>query len=79
MLCDMATHPSWEHELAETVEEAVKQTLRHELVHAFYYESGLGSSSFKVDAPWAEIEEMVDWVATQGLKLYKAWQEAGAL
>lgn len=25
------------------------------------------------------IEEMSDWWASQGIKVYKAWQEAGAL
>lgn len=79
VLCDMATYPDWEHELPDTVEAASKQTLRHEIVHAFYYESGLGSSSFKVDSPWAENEEMVDWIANQGPKILQAWQESGAL
>lgn len=26
-----------------------------------------------------EVEEIVDWIAIQGPKLYKAWQEADAL
>lgn len=51
-----------------------KKNLRHEIVHAFLFESGLAENS-----EWAYNEEMVDWVAKQGPKLMKAWQEAGAL
>lgn len=51
-----------------------KKTLRHELVHAFLFESGLAENS-----DWAQNEEIVDWIAIQGPKLLKAWQEAGAL
>ena len=48
--------------------------IRHEIVHAFLFESGLAENS-----EWATNEEMVDWIAKQGPKLVKAWQEAGAL
>lgn len=53
-------------------------TLRHEIVHAFFYESGLWDSSNDVTS-WARNEEMTDWIAIQGLKIYKAWEEAGAV
>lgn len=52
----------------------IKKTIRHELVHAFLFESGLAENS-----PWAQNEELVDWIAIQGPKLWKAWQEAGAV
>lgn len=51
-----------------------QKNIRHEIVHAFLFESGLAENS-----DWAQNEEMVDWVAKQGPKLLKAWQEAGAL
>lgn len=51
-----------------------RETLRHEIVHAFLNESGLSICS-----DWATNEEMVDWFAMQGQKIYKAWREAGAL
>lgn len=51
-----------------------KKVLRHEIVHAFLFESGLAENS-----PWAQNEELVDWIAMQGPKFVKAWQEAGAL
>ncbi len=56
----------------------MKATLRHEIVHAFLGESGLSANSNESDA-WARNEEMVDWFALQGPKIYKAWQEAGAV
>ncbi len=52
----------------------IKKNIRHELVHAFLFESGLAENS-----PWAQNEELVDWIAIQGPKLWKAWQEAGAV
>lgn len=56
----------------------IKANLRHEIVHAFLNESGLCWNSNATDA-WAKNEEMVDWFALQGLKIYKAWAEANAL
>ena len=56
----------------------LKEILRHEIVHAFFYESGLWDSSNENTA-WATNEEMVDWIAIQGPKIYKAWEEAEAL
>ena len=55
-----------------------KTCLRHEIVHAFLYESGLCHNSKDVES-WAMNEEMVDWIALQGQKIHKAWIEAGAI
>lgn len=55
-----------------------KKVLRHEIVHAFMLECGLDECSLAIDS-WSENEEMIDWFARQGPKIYKAWQEAGAL
>lgn len=79
VVCDMSTYKGWEHEPQETVEAAQKETLRHEIVHAFFSESGLADSSFSVEGAWAKNEEMVDWIALQGPKLCAAWKEAGCL
>lgn len=51
-----------------------QKNIRHEIVHAFLCESGLAENS-----NWAYNEEMVDWIAKQGPKLMKAWQEARAI
>ncbi len=77
--CDMSTYKSWEHEPLETIEAAQKETLRHEIIHAFFHESGLADSSLNLDGAWTKNEEMVDWFALQDPKIYKAWQEAGAV
>ena len=55
----------------------MRRVVRHEIVHAFLMESGLDESSNPADA-WATNEEMVDWFARQGPKIYKAWKEADA-
>ena len=78
VLCDMSTYPDWEHEANRAKENQMKATLRHEIVHAFLGESGLSANSNESDA-WARNEEMVDWFALQGPKIYKAWQESGAV
>jgi hypothetical protein len=52
------------------------KVLRHEIVHAFLYESGLYQNSLN-GGSWATNEEMVDWIAIQEPKLNKAFKEAG--
>ncbi len=79
VVCDMSTYKGWEHEATEIVMAQQKEVLRHEIVHAFFNESGLKNNSNSVEDSWARNEEMVDWFAIQGPKIYKAWQEAGAL
>lgn len=79
VVCDMSTYRGWEHEPPKTIAAAQKETMRHEIVHAFLSESGLGDSALSPDCAWAKNEEMVDWFALQGPKIYMAWQEAGAV
>ena len=55
------------------------KVLRHEIVHAFMYESGLWRNSGVHDSAWSMNEEMIDWFAIQGPKIYRAWEEAGAV
>lgn len=59
--------------MKKNLPEFKKSVTRHELIHAFLYESGLDSCS------WAENEEMVDWFAIQAPKLFKAFKEADCL
>lgn len=77
--CDMTTYRGWEGEPPERAAIAEKSTLRHEIVHAFFNESGLQESSLVFEEGWAKNEELIDWIAIQGPKIYKAWEEAGAL
>jgi len=50
-----------------------KQVVRHELIHAFLFESGLGCES------WGCNEEIVDWIAFQFPKMLQAFEEADAI
>lgn len=58
--------------------ETKRTNLRHKIVHAFLFESGLGFNANASDC-WAKNEEMVDWIAIQGPKIYQAWKDSGAL
>lgn len=79
ILCDMNTYKGWENEDQVTIENCHKENLRHEIVHAFFYESGLWDNTNRDIGAWAKNEEMVDWIAMQGVKLFKAWSEVGAI
>lgn len=48
------------------------QVLRHEIIHAFLFESGLDSSS-----EWAGNEEIVDWIAIQFPKINEVFGKLG--
>lgn len=79
VICDLATHPTFSSESESSRLSMEKETLRHEIVHAFLYESGLAGSSLGIENGWATNEEMVDWIAIQANKLIEAWKAAGCL
>lgn len=56
--------------------EYQRKVIRHEIIHAFLYESGLWQNSLNSGA-WAKNEEMVDWLAIQAPKIFMAFREAG--
>ena len=55
-----------------------KKVLRHEIIHAFLYESGLWNNSGNVTA-WGQCEEITDWFATQSPKIFQAFKEVDCL
>ncbi|MGL4485069.1 MAG: hypothetical protein ACRCUS_08980 [Anaerovoracaceae bacterium] len=55
----------------ENMAETQRIVLRHEIVHAFFYESGL--SEYHLD------EELVDWIAIQFPKMLKAFKDCNCL
>lgn len=55
------------------------QVLRHEIIHAFMFESGLDANSCCFEGGWAANEEMVDWFAIQSPKIFKAFKDVGCL
>lgn len=79
VLCNMQTHPHYVDDDAERNALVEKETLRHEIVHAFFNESGLKGSSLTYEGGWAKNEEMVDWIAIQFPKLLKAFKDADCM
>ena len=77
--CDMSTAPGWEDEPRNRITLEEKAILRHEIVHAFFNESGLEGNAIVFEGSWAKNEEMVDWFALQGLKIHAAWRQAKAI
>ena len=54
-----------------------KENLRHEIIHAFLFESGLGFNLEHREFGHEEI--MIDWIAIQFPKILKVFEEVGCL
>lgn len=52
----------------------IRKNKRHEIIHAFLFESGLAENS-----EWAQNEEMVDFFAIQFPKLMEAFKKSDAI
>lgn len=64
---------------SEDENEALRrENMRHELIHAFLNESGLGYNAAGTDC-WPKNEEMVDWFAIQSPKIFKVFSSLGLL
>lgn len=59
-------------------EQLIKNVMRHEVMHAFLFESGLSENSGFTGC-WATNEEMVDWFAIQSPKIFKVYSELGII
>lgn len=75
----MKTYPGYENENEEYCRLEENATKRHEIVHAYFNESGLKESSLRCDRGWARNEEMIDWIAVQGGKIYETWRLVGCV
>ncbi len=77
--CDHTEHKCVIDELVPNIDslgntDAYRQKLiRHELIHAFLFESGLGANS------WGTNEEIVDWIAFQFPKMLEAFKQSKAI
>ena len=60
----------------ENLKFVENRILRHEIIHAFVYESGLWCNSYSISS-WAENEEMTDWIAIQFPKINKVFKKLG--
>jgi len=56
-----------------------KKLLRHEVIHAFLFESGLGECSEWNNNNTHHSEQVVDWIAIQFPKIQKAFEEVGCI
>ena len=62
----------------KNIDSYIKKVIRHEIVHAFLYESGIAECSMDCNS-WGSNEEMVDWFAIQAPKLIEAFKAADCL
>ena len=77
VVLNIGTLPDFANDPKEVIERKEKETLRHEIIHAFFNESGLQWNSLPVEQAWAKNEEMVDWFAIQFPKILKVYKELG--
>lgn len=54
--------------------EYINKVVRHEIIHAYLYQSGLDVNS---ENQWARNEEMIDWIAIQLSKIHSTCLKAG--
>lgn len=80
IVCNMLSrNDTWKDESTNTCNLYEQSVLRHEIIHAFLFESGLADSSAPTTGGWAVCEEMIDWFAIQGPKIFSAWKELNVL
>ena len=76
---DLETDDDWKNESAQIKKHRTRCILRPEIIHALLYESGIWANSNEIMSGWAMNEEMIDWLAIQSPKIFRAFQEADAL
>lgn len=62
----------------DNLDEYKNKVLRHEIIHAFLYESGLWNNSGSPEA-WGQDETITDWIAIQFPKMLKVFKELDCL
>lgn len=83
--CDWTTHyiavltPEQNDDSVAEMQVYTKKVMRHEITHAFLFESGLMQHTNQGQDGGAFDEQFVDWISIQGPKIYAAWQKACAL
>ena len=79
VLADLDEKEHFQYDSEEQKDKSIKETLRHEIIHAFLNESGLSYSALQYQGAWAKNEEMVDWIAIQFPKIAKVYKELGIM
>lgn len=70
----------WKDDPVKTRVAKMRESLRHEIIHAFLHESGLNESTLVYnESGWAKNEEMIDWLAIQSPKIFKAMKDSKCL
>ena len=62
----------------QNLADYAKNIMRHELIHAFLFESGLGTCANGVDC-LSQNEGMIDWFSYQSPKIFKLFQQLNCL
>lgn len=75
---DLDSDSDWGKESESSKRNREKITIRHEIFHAYLFESGICQCSSGCEA-WATNEEMIDWFAIQSPKIFKMFQELDIL
>lgn len=65
-------------ETCKNLKDFKNKVIRHEIVHAFLYESGLCENSYNMMS-WAQNEEMVDWIAIQSPKIFALYKKLNVM
>lgn len=71
VVIDLHSVPEYADESEKANDTRMQETLRHEIIHAFLFESGLSDNSNSSPA-WGTNEEMIDFFALQWLKIQTA-------
>lgn len=74
-IIDLYKHESWKDEPIYAINMKLKELLRHEIIHAFITESGLGVNAIVFNGAWVMNEEMIDWFAIQSPKIYNVFEQ----
>lgn len=77
-IVNLDTDEDWKNEKKKVKKQRRNVILRHELIHAFLFESGLAGNSNEIES-WAMNEEMVDWFAIQFPKILHLFKQCDCL
>lgn len=75
-ICNLNTAPDFVDADENYLNISYKETLRHEIMHAFLYESGLNTEGHGT-SNWSTDEEIIDWFAIQSPKIFKVFESLG--
>lgn len=69
---DLHNDKEWKTANDNEIDNRIHHIIRHELIHAFLYESGLFNGCL-LNNPWPLNEEIVDWMAIQMPKIMQVY------